>query len=75
MNAEYRADVEAILAKRHSNGGDFWATLDGRIYVGGPFSTLASLGVSFHTPVVNGGTYRLHVTDWGVLGQSAISDQ
>jgi hypothetical protein len=45
MNAEYRADVESILAKRHSNGGDFWAGTDGRIYVGGPFSTLGSLGM------------------------------
>jgi hypothetical protein len=36
-------DIEAILARRHHNGGDFWATPDGRLYVGSPFSTLASL--------------------------------
>lgn len=35
-----RADVEAILATRHANGADFWATPDGRLSKGGPFSTL-----------------------------------
>jgi len=39
------ADVEAILAPRHHNGGDYWATPDGRIYKGNPFSTLSSLGM------------------------------
>jgi hypothetical protein len=39
------ADIEAILARRHQQGGDYWATLDGRIYVGNPFSTLSSLGL------------------------------
>lgn len=36
-------DVERILAKRDHKGGDFWATPDGRVYVGNPFSTLVSL--------------------------------
>ncbi len=45
MSNVYQTDVEAVLAKRHHNGGDFWATPDGRIYVGSPFSTLSSLGV------------------------------
>ncbi len=45
MNTERRADIDAILARRRANGGDFWATPDGRIYVGSPFSTLASLGM------------------------------
>lgn len=39
------SDVKAILARRHDNGADFWATPDGRIYVGNPFSTIASLGM------------------------------
>lgn len=38
-------DVGAILSHRHDNGGDAWATEDGRIYVGNPFSTLGSLGM------------------------------
>lgn len=37
------SDVETILAKRHHNGGDFWSTEDGRLYVGSPFSTISSL--------------------------------
>ena len=47
----YRADIEAILAKRYDNGGDFWATPDGRIYVGNPFSTIASLGMLYELGV------------------------
>lgn len=39
------SDIEAILARRHDNGHDYWATEDGRIYVGNPFSTLASLNM------------------------------
>ena len=45
MTNPHRADIDAILAKRHDNGGDFWATPDHRIYVGSPFSTLSSLGM------------------------------
>lgn len=40
-----KSDISAILARRHANSADFWATLDGRIYVGSPFSTLSSLGM------------------------------
>lgn len=39
------ADVEAVLGRRYDNGADFWATPDGRIYVGNPFSTISSLGI------------------------------
>lgn len=37
----YKVDVEAIMAKRHDNGGDYWDSADGRLVVGHPFSTLA----------------------------------
>ncbi len=40
MNA---ADMDRVLATRYDNGADYWATPDGRIGVGGPFSTLESL--------------------------------
>jgi len=40
---QHHADIEAILAMRHANGGDYWATEDGRLAVGSPFSTLESL--------------------------------
>jgi hypothetical protein len=36
----YQPDVEAILATRHDNGADYWATPDRRLFKGGPFSTL-----------------------------------
>jgi len=42
---KYQADIDAILARRHDNGADFWATSDGRLSVGDPFSTLTSLVV------------------------------
>ncbi len=37
---QYQADVEAILARRHDNGADYWATPDGKLNVGSPFTTL-----------------------------------
>jgi hypothetical protein len=43
MRNKYIPDVKAILAKQHDNGGDYWASADGRLSVGDPFSTLASL--------------------------------
>ncbi len=36
---ELRGDVDAILKKRRDNGGDFWATRDGRWGTGSPYST------------------------------------
>lgn len=38
--ARYRGDVEAVLATRHENGADHWATPEGGLAKGGPFSTL-----------------------------------
>lgn len=35
-------DVATILAERRSNGADYWATPDGRLARGGPFSTLGA---------------------------------
>ena len=40
-----QADIEEILSRRHDNGADYWATTDGRIYVGNPFSTIGSLNL------------------------------
>ena len=47
----YEADIRAVLAHRHDNGADFWATPDGRIYVGNPFSTISSLGILYELGV------------------------
>ena len=41
----HASDIDAILSRRHDNGADYWATGDGRVYVGNPFSTIASLGM------------------------------
>ena len=43
VSKKYIPDVEAVLARRHDNGADFWASADGRLAVGEPFSTLTSL--------------------------------
>ena len=40
---KYQHDIDAILARRHDKGGDYWASSDGRLAVGDPFSTLTSL--------------------------------
>lgn len=53
-------DRDILLAARHAQGGDFWATADGRWGVGSPFSTLdcglmlAELGVAPDDPLVQG---------------------
>lgn len=55
---QYRGDVAAILAKRRDNGGDCWASSDGRVGVGSPFSTLecglmlSDLGMNRTEPVL-----------------------
>lgn len=43
VSRKYAGDVAAVLARRHDNGADFWASADGRLAVGDPFSTLTSL--------------------------------
>ncbi len=57
---QYQADVQAILDKQQDNGGDYWATADGRVGVGGSFSTIACvlmlshLGMEPSHPVLKG---------------------
>jgi hypothetical protein len=43
VSGKHISDVEAVLARRHDNGADFWASADGRLGVGEPFCTLTSL--------------------------------
>lgn len=43
VSEKHIPDIEAVLARRHNNGSDYWATADGRLGVGDPFSTLTSL--------------------------------
>jgi len=42
VSEEHRGDVAAILSRRGDNGADYWATPDGRLAKGGPFSTLGA---------------------------------
>jgi len=51
MKASFEQDINKILDHRHDNGGDFWATADGRIYKGNPFSTIGSLGMLYELGV------------------------
>ena len=37
---DFSADIENILSKSRDNGAEFWATPDGNLMKGGPFSTL-----------------------------------
>ncbi|WP_349426109.1 hypothetical protein [Microbacterium sp. LWS13-1.2] len=56
----YGSDIDVILARRHDNGADYWATPDGRISKGSPFTTLdcalmlADLGMDPAEPVLQG---------------------
>lgn len=62
VDKQYKADIEAIIAKRYDNGGDYWASADGRLAVGNPFSTIScvlmlnDLGVSLTHPILKGAT-------------------
>jgi len=57
---QHTTDVASIIARRHDNGGDFWATADGRWGVGSPYSTfdcvllLTELGVKRSEAVLKG---------------------
>lgn len=56
VGVEFPSDVAAVLARRHDNGADLWATPDRKLAKGGMFSTLAAarllveLGVDPRTP-------------------------
>ncbi|NDL67483.1 prenyltransferase [Anaerotalea alkaliphila] len=43
MRKQAAEDLERILGFRHSNGGDFWATPDGKLGIEKPISTLTAL--------------------------------
>ena len=57
---DYSSDIEYILAKSQDNGAAFWATPEGSLVKGGPFSTLeaaynlAELGLPATHPVLAG---------------------
>lgn len=64
MRREHAADLEAVLARRADNGGRYWDGGNGRIGVGGPFSTLESLLILHELRVP-----RRHEAVEGALGR------
>jgi hypothetical protein len=60
VTRRYEEDVRALIAKRRDNGGEFWASADGRWGTGSPFSTfdcalmLSELGMKRTDPVMKG---------------------
>jgi hypothetical protein len=75
---KYKSDIKAIMAGRYSNGGDYWATTDGRLAKGHPFSTqsvaltLAELGVSRNNPALKG-CGRLILESWREDGRFRLA--
>lgn len=69
LSPESSADAAVILSHRYDNGADFWATPDGRLLKGAPFTTLESagylleLGVPADDPVLQG-TAELVFSHW-----------
>jgi hypothetical protein len=65
-----KADIEEVLKRRYDNGGDYWATADGRLAVGSPFSTLDSLQILHelgleHNHEAMHGALNLLFQSWG----------
>lgn len=77
---QYQSDVEAILTKRHDNGGDYWTTPDRRLSKGSAFSTLncafmlLELGMDLSEPVLKE-TAGLILNSWRENGQFKLSPQ
>ena len=77
---KYQSDIEAILAKRYDNGGDYWTTPDKRLLKGGPFSAiespmmLAELGMDPSEPVLKE-TADLIFSSWREDGRFKLSPQ
>ncbi|MHB8061475.1 MAG: prenyltransferase/squalene oxidase repeat-containing protein [Ruminiclostridium sp.] len=60
IEAKYQNDIENLIKRIHDNGGDYWASEDGRLFVGNPFSTITcslilyELGVDMSNPSLKG---------------------
>ncbi len=76
--SKHIADIEAVLARRRDNGGDYWASADGRVSVGSPFSTLGSLLIlhELHVPRTHEGVkgaLRLILQAWREDGRFRLA--
>jgi len=80
IKKQYQSDIEAILAKRYDNGGDYWTTPDKRLIKGSPFNTLAcafllsELGMDRTEPVLKE-TADLILSSWREDGRFKLSPQ
>ncbi len=80
MNTDYGPDIKAILAHRYDNGGEYWATPDGRLLKGSPFTTLDcvlmlnELGMDSSDPLLRN-TAELIFTAWRKDGRFKLSPQ
>lgn len=80
VSNQYQSDVASILAKRHDNGWDFWATPDRRLIKGSPFTTLEcasillELGMDRSEPVLKE-TADLILSAWREDGRFKLSPQ
>lgn len=80
VRPEFGADAAAILARRHDNGADYWATPDLGLIKGGPFSTLGAarllveFGVEATDPVL-ASTTELIWSAWRDDGRFAVAPQ
>jgi hypothetical protein len=76
----YAAEIEAILQRRHDNGSDYWATPDGKLLKGSPFTTLessamlADLSMDPSEPVLKE-TANLILSAWREDGRFRLSPQ
>lgn len=75
---QYQSDVKKILARQYDNGSDLWATADGRLGVGSPFSTLncalmlSDLGIGPSDPVLKK-TGELIMSSWREDGRFKLA--
>lgn len=80
IKKQYQSDLEAIMSKRHDNGGDYWATPDRRLIKGSPFTTLdcayilSELGMDRSEPVLKE-TADLILSSWREDGRFKLSPQ
>lgn len=80
IKKQSQSDIEAIIAKRYDNGGDYWATPDWRLIKGSPFTTLdcayilSELGMDRSEPVLKE-TADLILSSWREDGRFKLSPQ
>lgn len=80
IREQYKSDIEAIIAKCHDNGGDYWTTPDKRLLKGSPFNTLdcalmlSELGMDRSEPVLEE-TAQLILSSWKEDGRFKLYPQ